>query len=158
MKIISIDPGYERVGIAVIEKKSGEKENLIYSDCFKTSSKLDLNERLFLIGQEIENLIKKYSPEKLAIENLFMQSNQKTVMGVSQARGTIIYVAKTNGLEVSEYTPLQIKNATTGYGKATKDQVYSMVKQLIKLPEDVKQDDEIDAIAVGLTAFAHERF
>lgn len=157
MKIIGIDPGYERVGIAIIEKERGQKENLLYSDCFKTSAKLDLNERLFLIGKEIESLIKKYSPEKLAIENLFFQSNQKTAMGVSQARGTIIFVAKSNNLEILEYTPLQIKNATTGYGKATKDQVFSMVKQLINIPEEVKQDDEIDAIAVGLTAFAHQR-
>lgn len=157
MKIIGIDPGYERVGIAIIEKERGQKENLLYSDCFKTSAKLDLNERLLLIGKEIESLIKKYSPEKLAIENLFFQSNKKTAMGVSQARGTIIFVAKSNNLEILEYTPLQIKNATTGYGKATKDQVFSMVKQLINIPEEVKQDDEIDAIAVGLTAFAHQR-
>ena len=158
MKIMGIDPGYERVGIAIIEKDSKKKEELLYSDCFKTSQKLELNERLFLIGQEIEKLIKKYSPEKLAIENLFFQNNQKTVMGVSQSRGTIIYVAKCHDLEILEYTPLQIKNATTGYGKATKDQVYSMVKQLIDIPDDVKQDDEIDAIAIGLTAFAHQRF
>jgi crossover junction endodeoxyribonuclease RuvC len=158
MKIISIDPGYERVGIAVLEKeKSGQKETLIFSECFKTSAKLPMEERLVLIGSRLEGLIKKYSPKIFAIENLFFQNNAKTVMGVSQAKGVLIYVAKKNNLDVHEYTPLQIKNATTGYGKATKLQVYEMVKQLIDLPKDVAQDDEIDAIAVGLTCSASVR-
>lgn len=159
MRILSIDPGYERVGIAIIEKKSQkEKEILVFSECFKTDPKLQINDRLFLIGQEIESLIKKYKPEICAIENLFFANNAKTVMGVSQARGVIIYEASRGGLKIEEYTPLQIKNATTGYGKATKSQVDSMVRQLIEIPDSLKQDDEIDAIACGLTSFAHFRF
>jgi crossover junction endodeoxyribonuclease RuvC len=159
MTIISIDPGYERIGIAVILKdNSSSNEQLLFSECFKTSPKLSIPERLGLIGERIAEVIKEYKPDQMGIENLFMSNNQKTVMGVSQARGVIIYEAIRNGLSVIEFTPLQIKNAITGYGKATKDQVYMMVKQLIDLPENVKQDDEIDAIAVGITAFAYYRF
>ncbi len=158
MKIIGIDPGYERVGIAVLEKnKTDRKENVLYSNCFKTNAKLSLDERIFLIGKEIEEIIKEFSPEVMAIEKLFFENNAKTAMGVSEARGAIVFVAQDSGLTVLQYTPLQIKSAVTGYGKATKDSVYTMVGKLVDLPKDVKQDDEIDAIAVAITAFAHER-
>lgn len=158
MKIIGIDPGYERVGIAVLEKNRGDRrESILYSNCFKTSTKLSLDERIFLIGKEIRTVIEKWGPEKLAIEKLFFENNQKTAMGVSEARGVIAFVAQDSGLSVLQYTPLQIKSAVTGYGKATKDAVYTMVGKLVDLPKDVKQDDEIDAIAVAITAFAHER-
>jgi crossover junction endodeoxyribonuclease RuvC len=155
MKILGIDPGYERLGIAVLEKNKGErKERIVYSNCFKTSAKLPLPERIFLLGEEVETVIKKFKPEKLAIEKLYFENNQKTAMGVSEARGAILFVARKAGLEILEYTPLQIKNAVTGYGKATKEQVHMMVSKLIELPKSIKQDDEIDAIAVALTGFA----
>jgi crossover junction endodeoxyribonuclease RuvC len=159
MIILGIDPGYERVGIAILEKNKGDRrEKILYSNCFKTSTKLELDERIFLIGKEIESVIKKYSPEKLAIEKLFFENNQKTAMGVSEARGAIIFVAQNCGLSVLQYTPLQIKSAVTGYGRATKDAVYTMVGKLVDLPKSVKQDDEIDAIAIAITGFAHTRF
>ncbi len=155
MRIIGIDPGYERVGIAVLEKNPGDKkENLLYSNCFKTSAKLPLPERIHLLGAEIDAVIKKYSPNILSIEKLYFENNQKTAMGVSEARGAIIYVGRANELPILEYTPLQIKNAVTGYGKATKEQVHSMVGKLINLPPSVKQDDEIDAIAIAITGLA----
>jgi crossover junction endodeoxyribonuclease RuvC len=117
MKILGIDPGYERLGIAVLEKNKGErKERIVYSNCFKTSAKLPLPERIFLLGEEVETVIKKFKPEKLAIEKLYFENNQKTAMGVSEARGAILFVARKAGLEILEYTPLQIKNAVTGYG------------------------------------------
>jgi crossover junction endodeoxyribonuclease RuvC len=159
MKIFSIDPGYERVGMAILEKNKGEqKETLVFSQCFKTSAKLSLPERLVLIGQEMETVIKKYKPEIFAIEDLFFSSNKTTAMGVSAARGVMMYIAGAHNIPVEEYNPLQIKNAVTGYGKATKAQVFQMVRQLVDIPENVTQDDEIDAIAVGITAFAHHRF
>ncbi len=157
MKILAIDPGYDRLGVAVLEKEQGKKEVLMYSDCFQTSSKLTLSERIFLIGTEVARLIKKYKPDLLAIETLFMTTNQKTVMGVSEARGVIIYEASRNNLGIREFTPLQIKIAVASYGRADKEDVRKMVKRLIVLPEKKQIDDEIDAIAVGLTAFAHER-
>ncbi|MCK4386796.1 MAG: crossover junction endodeoxyribonuclease RuvC [Candidatus Pacebacteria bacterium] len=155
VKIISIDPGYERVGIAVLEKETGSnKENLLYSDCFQTSPKLPFSERLKLIGTEIEKLIEKYKPERMALELLFFNSNQKTAMGVAEARGAIKYAALKNNLEIFEYSPLQIKIAITGYGKGDKKQITAMVGRLIEINKEIKYDDEYDAIAVGLTYFA----
>ncbi len=159
MKIISIDPGFERIGIAILEKVSGnEKEELLYSNCFKTSAKIPFHDRLLLIGQEVKKIIKQYNPKILAIEKLYFTTNQKTVMGVSEARGVIIYSAKESGLSVFEYTPPQIKIAVTGYGKSDKNMVMSMVPKLIKIKKEIKSDDELDAIAIGLTCFAHEKF
>ncbi len=154
MKILSIDPGFERIGIAIIEKTFLKKDILVYSTCFKTSAKIPFPERLKNIGNEIEKNIKKYKPEALAIEKLYFTTNQKTVMGVSEARGTIIYVAAKNNLAVYEYTPPQIKVAVTGYGKASKDMIMSMVPKLIDIKTTINSDDEMDAIAVGLTCLA----
>ena len=85
MKIIAIDPGFERVGIAVLERKPKEKDSLVYSNCFKTSAKIPFHERLVAIGSEVEKIIKKYKPIALSIEKLYFTTNQKTVMGVSEA-------------------------------------------------------------------------
>lgn len=158
MRIIAIDPGFERVGVAIIDKTLKPKHNLVYSNCFKTSSKIPFHERLTLIGNEVESLIKKYKPEALSIEKLYFTTNQKTVMGVSEARGVIIYSASRNGLSIFEYTPPQIKIAVTGYGKSSKEGVMSMVPKLIDIKEKIKSDDELDAIAIGITCLACERF
>ncbi len=157
MRILSIDPGFERVGIAIIEKTLLKKDLLVYSNCFKTTTKIPLNERIKNIGNEVEKIIKKYKPEALAIEKLYFTTNQKTVMGVAEARGVIIYVATKNDLTVYEYTPPQIKVAVTGYGKASKQMVMSMVPKLIDIKSDINSDDEVDAIAIGLTCLACER-
>jgi crossover junction endodeoxyribonuclease RuvC len=158
MRILSIDPGFERVGIAVIEHLPKVKDALVYSTCFKTSAKLPFHERLTAIGHEVELTIKKYKPEALAIEKLYFTTNQKTAMGVAEARGVIIYSASRNGLSIFEYTPPQIKVAVTGYGKADKNMVMSMVPKLISIPTAISSDDELDAIAIGLTCLACERF
>lgn len=157
MKVLSIDPGFERVGIAVIEKTTKEKDKLIFSTCFKTSSLEKLNKRILLIGEEISKIITKYKPNRMAIEKLYLNTNQKTVMGVAEARGVIIYIASKNNIPIYEYTPPQIKVAVTGYGKANKQMVMSMVPRLIEIKENIKSDDEIDAIAVGLTCLASEK-
>lgn len=158
MKILSIDPGYERIGIAIIKHPQKGKDSLVYSSCFKTSAKLTFPERLKIIGEEIERIIKKYKPDALAIEKLYFTNNQKTVMGVSEARGVIVYCASHKGLKVFEYTPPQIKVAVTGYGKADKNMVMSMVPKLIDIDIPTNSDDELDAIAVGLTCLACEKF
>lgn len=155
MRIIAIDPGYERLGVAVLEKE--KREILIFSECFKTKASLPFFDRLELIGREVARIIKEYSPKELAIENLFIETNQKTAMRVAEVRGAILYQARILGLEIYEYTPLQIKVATTGYGKATKTQVTTMIRKLVSGAELLKQDDEVDAIAVGVTHFAHYR-
>jgi crossover junction endodeoxyribonuclease RuvC len=153
MRILGIDPGFERVGIAVLEKENN-KNTLLYSDCFKTNSSLSFYERITKIGKEIKTVLEKYSPEVFAIETLFFNNNQKTAMYVSESRGVIIYEAAQKNLDICEYTPLQIKNAVTGYGRADKNQINTMVKQLVSINKEIKSDDEMDAIAVCLTCSA----
>lgn len=159
MKLIAVDPGYERIGIAILERDAKKKEILTYSECFKTSAKLSFGERLRTIGEEIARVIKEYKPEALAIEKLYFAKNTTTAMGVAEARGVIIYECARLDIPVYEYTPMEIKVAVGGHGKASKDDVLSMTTKLIALPKNRKQiDDEIDAIAIGLTCFARERF
>ncbi|MFA5932093.1 MAG: crossover junction endodeoxyribonuclease RuvC [Candidatus Paceibacterota bacterium] len=158
MRILGIDPGYERLGVAILEKNRGDKkETVIFSECFKTSAKLEFNERLLLIGEEVKKIIKKYKPEVLSIETLFLTTNHKTVMHVAEARGVVIYEATAARLKIFEASPPQIKIATTGYGKANKEQIIKMVKILVDIDPAKKSDDELDAIAIAITALAHMR-
>jgi crossover junction endodeoxyribonuclease RuvC len=162
MRIIAIDPGYDRVGIAIVERPSSkEKEQLLYSECFTTSAKVDIYDRLSAVGMRIRGLIQDFQPDALAMETLFITKNQKTAMHVSEARGIIAYEARLNGLPIFEYSPPQIKSAVTGYGKSDKDQIIKMIPLLLKIPPDKNQlkmlDDEFDAIAVGLTCLASEK-
>lgn len=157
MRVLAIDPGYERVGIAVLEQSAGNKESVVYSDCFKTPSTLSFHERLHHIGKEIERCIATFSPEACAIEKLYFNSNQKTAMQVSEARGMMLYVFTKNQLPVYEYTPLQVKVAVTGHGRSDKKQVTAMVERLVSLTKGTRHDDEYDAIAVGITCLASER-
>jgi crossover junction endodeoxyribonuclease RuvC len=148
MRILGIDPGYERLGVAVLEKNKGDKkEKVIFSECFKTSSKLDFSERLLLIGDEVNKIIKKYKPEILSIETLFLTTNQKTVMHVAEARGVILYEAIKNDLKIFEASPLQIKMATTGYGKADKNQVIKMTeKYSFCFPDECTYDKRFNKV------------
>ncbi len=164
MIIIAIDPGYERVGIAILEKSftkttntNSNKETLLFSECFQTPATKSAEERLLMIGNEISTLIIKYQPKALAIENLFFKTNAKTAMKVSEARGVMLYEGAKHNLLIMEFTPLQIKVAVTGYGKSEKNQVTQMVRKLINIDKVLKYDDEYDAIAIGLTFFAFYR-
>jgi len=158
MRILGIDPGFERLGVAILEKKSGDKrEQVLHSECFKTSAKLEFDERLLLLGNKIKDLIKEYKPEVLAIETLFLTTNHKTVMRVAEARGVVIYEASKVGLRIFEASPPQIKVAVAGDGKADKTQIIKMVKMLVEVDKGKSSDDELDAIAIALTAFAHIR-
>ncbi len=158
MRIIGIDPGFERLGIAIIEKPLTGKEVVVYSECFKTTPKIKFHERLFLLGEEVRNIIENYKPKALAIEKLYITNNQKTAMNVSEARGVILYEASRAGLDIYEYTPGEIKVAITGYGKATKEMIMSMVPKLCKMDKITESDDELDAVAIGLTCYAIEQF
>ncbi len=155
--ILAIDPGFERVGIAILERSLSGKHVVVYSECFKTSAKIPFADRLVLIGEHLESIIKKYKPSALSIEKLYLANNQKTVMNVSEARGVVLYIAKKNNLKIFEYTPPQIKVAVTGYGKADKHMVMDMVRKLVAIDAKIKSDDELDAIAIGLTMLACER-
>ncbi|MEI8130319.1 MAG: crossover junction endodeoxyribonuclease RuvC [bacterium] len=156
MRILGIDPGIERVGIAIVERVNG-KETHLYSACFKTSSKLAHAERLALIGEELERVIAEWSPNGVAIEKLYFETNTKTAMSVAEARGVMLYSGARAKLALYEYTPLQIKVAVTGYGKSDKHAIMDMVPRLIKLPNRPMIDDEVDAIAIALTCFAYEK-
>lgn len=159
MIVLAIDPGYERLGIAIVEKTKLKKECVLFSECFKTSAKLDFYERLLLIGDRISEIIIEHSPTALSIENLFISNNQKTAMRVSEVRGAIIYLAKKNGLTTFELTPLQVKSAITGNGKSSKNEMMKMVGLLTKntLKNKPVLDDEFDAIAIGLAYFAYNK-
>lgn len=151
MRILGIDPGYDRIGVAVIDKADGEKEKLIFSTCIQTNKKDSFEKRICFLGLEIKKIIKEFKPNRLAIESLFIEKNQKTAMKVSEARGIIIYECALENLEIKEFSPLQIKIAVTGYGRSDKRQIIDMLHRLIKIETKIKHDDEYDAIAVALT-------
>ena len=157
MKVLAIDPGYDRVGLAILEKVS-TGETLHYSKCLETDRAKDLSGRILEVGSFVEDIILKYQPDTLAIETLFFNKNIKTAIGVAEARGVIIYLAKKYNCQVCEFGPQEIKVATTGYGKSDKKAVIDMVKRLVKNVPDQALDDEYDAIAVGITCIAHNGF
>lgn len=149
MIILGIDPGIEKMGCAVLEKsKNGEK--LLHSSCFITDKKTPHEKRILKLGQELEKIIKKYKPDIMAVEKLFFSQNQKTALIVSEARGMVLYLAAINNISVTELTPLEIKMALTGYGRAEKRQVQSMAMTILKIEKAPKHDDEMDAIATAI--------
>jgi len=159
MKIIGIDPGYDRLGVAIIEKSAKQKEVVIFSDCITTSPKDSIYTRFKKIGDEIALLLETHQPDALAIETLFITKNQKTVMRVSEVRGIIIYLALKANVPVFEYGPMEIKMAITSDGSSDKSRIMKMIPLLVDLTQISKKalDDEYDAIAVALTHSAHTR-
>lgn len=156
MRVISIDPGYGRCGVAILDKHNG-KETYIYSDCIETTAKMPFDQRLTAVASECERLIQKHKPDALAMERLFFTSNQKTAMHVAEVRGAILHIAASAGVPTFEYTPGQIKSATTGSGRADKKQITAMIHLLLKIDKPIALDDEYDAIAVGITHLAYIR-
>lgn len=150
MVILGIDPGYAIVGYGVIEYKCNKARPLSYG-VIKTDKDLSIPLRLMQIAKGMEEIIQKFRPDSIAIEELFFQSNQKTALLVAEARGVILLKSYESKAELFEYTPLQIKQAMTGYGRATKNQIQQMVKVMLNLSEVPKPDDASDALAVALT-------
>ncbi len=148
--ILGIDPGYDRLGIAILEKESG-KENILHSECFETNDKLPYQDRLVLVGKKVEEIIETFDPKKLAIETLLFSKNTKTALRVAEVRGVIILEAAKKGILISEYNPNTIKLAVTGYGKSDKKQMILMIDKIFKPKNKIKYDDEYDAISVALT-------
>lgn len=153
-KVLAIDPGFDRVGVAVLDKNK-----LLFSQCIETNRKSAHADRLCEIGQTVRAVIKKWKPTSLAIESLFFNQNITNALKVSEARGIILYECTLANLDVYEYSPQAVKIAVTGYGKADKKQVEMMVKKLIKLPSKTSKrlDDELDAIALGITHLASRK-
>lgn len=157
MKVLAIDPGYGRCGVAVVEKSAGGKETLLYSDCIETSPSSDFPARLKEVADECARLIKTYAPDCVAMEKLYFSNNQKTAMQVSEVRGALINCASGFGLTVAEYTPGEVKSAVASSGSADKKQVAAMLHMLMKIEKPIKHDDEYDAIAVAVTHLARTR-
>jgi crossover junction endodeoxyribonuclease RuvC len=157
--VLAIDPGFDRMGLAVVSTED-KKQVLLFSECIVTNPKDSHAQRLVEIGLGVRKAIKKWKPEELAIETLFFNNNASSAIGVAEARGVAMFEAASVGLEVYEYGPQEIKVAVTGYGRANKSQIETMVKQLIKLPISTKSrlDDEIDAIALGITHLVSRRY
>jgi len=149
MIILGIDPGLASVGWAIIEKSGQIK--LIDSGCFNTKKGVDFSQRLVDIAKHLEKLIDQYHPQALAIEELFFAKNVKTAIKVAQCLGVIKFVVNNKGVEVNEYSPLNIKLTMTGYGQADKKQVEQMVVRSLKLNQKIYSNHAIDAIAAGLT-------
>lgn len=150
MIILGIDPGIAIVGYGLIECKGNNFKALDYG-AITTDSKMMFPDRLKFIYDELTKIIEIYKPDDFAIEELFHNKNTKTVIKVGQARGVEVLAAVNQGLDIYEYTPLQIKQAVVGYGRAEKQQVQHMVKLLLNLKEIPKPDDVADALAIALT-------
>jgi crossover junction endodeoxyribonuclease RuvC len=150
MRILGIDPGIGRAGWGVIETQNSKLKTQNFG-CIETSMKTAPEKRLQEVYAAVSRIINEEKPNALAIEDLFFNSNAKTALVVGQARGVILLAAAQNNIPVTVYTPLQVKLAVTGYGRAEKGQVAKMVKALLKLTSMPKLDDTTDALAIALT-------
>jgi crossover junction endodeoxyribonuclease RuvC len=147
-RILGIDPGYDRVGWAVLDT-GHNTQTLLASGCIETPSRA-IFDRYSNIFHTLVNIVKEWQPAECGIESLFFERNVTTAIRVSEARGVVIAALLEHGVSIHEYTPLQIKAAVTGNGRATKPEVWRMVKLLTKLETMPKLDDEVDAIAAAL--------
>lgn len=154
MKVLAIDPGYDRMGVAIVEIQQ-QKETVLFSTCIQTDKNTPLADRIYTLGQALQVIITEHKPDTLAIETLFFNKNIKTAIAVAQARGAILLIAKQNNCVVYEFGPQEIKVAITGYGKSDKVAVTNMVKSIVANVPGNAIDDEYDAIAVGVTCLAH---
>ncbi len=149
MKILGIDPGYAIVGYGVVLKEAGRYRSLEHG-AITTAAKENFNLRLEKIYDGVSFILQKHQPDALSIEKLFFQNNQKTAIGVAEARGVILLAAVKAGVPIFEYTPLQIKMAVTGYGLAKKPQMMEVTRRTLCLKEVPKPDDTADALAMAI--------
>ena len=149
MKIFGIDPGYAIVGWGVIDYKNPAFTTLAYG-AITTKAGVAPERRLQIIYEELDRLLKMYKPDAVAVEELFFNTNQKTAITVAEARGVIILAAINNGVEIFEYTPLQVKQSVVGYGRAEKRQVIDMVQRILHMSAPAKPDDASDALAMAI--------
>ncbi|SCM80196.1 component of RuvABC resolvasome, endonuclease [uncultured Sporomusa sp.] len=149
MIVLGIDPGTAICGYGLVEAQGSRLKALTYG-VIETTPDMEAAMRLKKIHQEIDFLIKQYKPAIMGVELLFMNKNVRTVMAVGQARGVVLLAAAQHDLKLAEFTPLQVKQAVTGYGKATKEQVIYMTQRLLNLPKKPHPDDAADALAVAV--------
>ena len=149
MRILGIDPGIAIVGYGVVDKEGNRYKTIAY-DAITTKAHTPLEDRLAKVYMGINEIIQEYKPDAMSIEELFFNNNAKTALTVGQARGVIILAAYQNHVPIFEYTPLQVKQALTGYGRASKMQIQQMMKSMLALTEIPKPDDVADALAIAV--------
>lgn len=149
MRILGIDPGTATTGWAVVEEKRGQMRPVAFGH-IATSPKQDEAERLLEIATDLNQIIKKYKPQEAAIEKVFFFKNQKTIIQIGQSRGIILLTLEQNNVRIFNYTPLQVKQALTGYGRAEKKQMQIMAKNILQLKSLPKPDDVADAMAIAV--------
>ena len=149
MRILGIDAGYAILGYGVLDMK-GDRFSVVTYGSILTDSNMDMPARLQLLYDGLCEIIEEYEPEEASIEELFFNNNAKTAILVGEARGVAVLACAKNGLNISEYTPLQIKQALVGYGRADKKQVQAMVKAILNLENVPKPDDTADALAAAI--------
>ncbi len=152
MRILAIDPGYDRLGVAILEGDPS-RPTLLMSACVQPKKGAP-EERLAEVSSAVTTAIMTYAPDALAIETLFFSVNKKTALGVAEARGAVLAAAGVADLSVIECSPQQVKLAVTGYGGASKAAVMHMIPRLVTLSKKKRLDDEFDAIAIGIAALA----
>ena len=158
MRVLGIDPGTATTGWSIVHSKNRSENILVACGCIKTKAKTDMEKRLEEIYDNLQQIIKKYNPDVMAIEELFFAKNVKTAIAVGHARGTIMLAAGKKKIPVYEYTPLQVKQAVVGYGRAQKNQIQEMLKLILNSKEIPTQDDTADSIAVALTHIQTKKY
>lgn len=154
LRVIGIDPGYDRCGVAIAEKDNG-REVLLFSTCITTNKSDLFSERVRQVIEGITTVIETYTPAALALETLFFNQNRKTALQVAEVRGAILHTAASRGIAIHEYSPQAVKIAITGHGKSDKQSVAAMIERLYHPKTAIQYDDEYDAIAIAMTALAH---
>ncbi len=149
MRIIGIDPGYAIVGFGILDYEKARFSPIEYG-AVTTPAEMNFYTRLSEIYNDLCYILDRYKPEFLSIERLYFTSNQKTAIDVAQARGIVLLAAKQRNIEIYEYTPLQVKQSVTGYGKAIKKQVQEMTTRILHLDAIPKPDDTADALALAI--------
>ncbi len=149
MRILGIDPGYAIVGVGCVDYEGNRFKTVDYG-AITTEAGEDMFDRLKVIYDELCDWIERLNPDAMAIEELFFYNNQKTAINVAQARGALVLAAKNHNIPIYEYTPLQVKQAVVGYGRAEKKQVQQMTKAILSLSEIPKPDDTADALAIAV--------
>lgn len=150
-RILGLDPGTAITGWGFVEYTRPDKFNLIRYDCILTPANQELSERLFHIHQQLTAIILQFQPTAISVEKLFFNTNAKTALSVGHARGVLLLTARQHAIPIFEYTPLQIKQTITGYGRAEKSQMQKMVQSILKLPQLPKPDDAADGLAAAVT-------
>jgi crossover junction endodeoxyribonuclease RuvC len=158
MIVLGIDPGTAITGYGIVQELPDGRLQSISHGVIRTSSKIDMPNRLVILYKELTKIVSEFQPESCAVEKIFFSKNVKTAISVGQGRGVVLLALAQGNMEVGEYTPNEIKQSITGYGSADKRQMQEMVKVLLKLDDIPKPDDAADALGVAICHIHHQRY